>query len=112
MSALRFAFLLTVATFIGCDDVPDVVGTPDEEIIQLSPNPLEIEIGETAALQVQGLALDQVPLWTSSNPTIASVSAGGFVRGLVKGTTTVTASVGSRTGVAIVMVGGRPPVIF
>ena len=111
MSAARLVFLLTLATLIGCDD-PSPTGIPSEETMLVSPNPLEIQVGETAALRVEGLALDQAPVWTSNNPTIATVTAGGFVRGLINGTTTVTASVGSRTAVAIVMVGGRPPVIF
>lgn len=67
-----------------------------EGVILISQSEAELKVGET--LQLTALTTEEgVILWDSSEKTVAKVSADGLVTALAKGTTTVTAFVGSLT---------------
>jgi Bacterial Ig-like domain (group 2) len=56
-----------------------------------------------AVLMSNGVAGTQTPTWTSSNPAVATVSA-GTVTAVSNGSATITATVGTVTGTAVVTV--------
>ena len=72
--------------------------------IQVNPSTVALNLGQTAQLSVQGSLtennhastsenLTSLVNWTSSTPSVATVSSGGLVTGMTDGTTTITASV-------------------
>ena len=76
-------------------------------IIELSPDSSDLPIGEDLSLQLHGFGVycsgyyctsgnfaqpKTPPTWTSDRPSVASVSAGGTVRGRGNGVATVTVS--------------------
>lgn len=66
--------------------------------VQVTPSQLDIFIGEEKTLSVKVLpdnATDKTVTWTSSDPSVATVSE-GTVKGLKEGTATVTASSGGK----------------
>ena len=104
--------LALVGTGCGSDDVrgptaPDFAGRTlvGIEIVNVPPGGLTA--GHTVRLEVHGTYSDrtkriEVAAWTSSDPAVASVDAGGAVRGHAVGISTITATVGEhRANVAI-----------
>lgn len=96
----------------GADDASDTLDgsdpdtTPDPEVfeIDLSPDSLELAVGEVAtvealALDEQGDPLDELSaddfVWSSSNPSMAVVYGDGEVLALSPGVLEITARVGS-----------------
>lgn len=83
--------------------------------ISVTPNPVEVDVGETTALTAtvrdgHGNVLAGVPLsWTSGAPSIATVNGTGTVTGVSEGTATVTAAFSTMSGSAEVHVAPLPP---
>ncbi len=83
--------------------------TPTVASIVVSPTTLNLLAGQTG--QLTAVAKDSVgsPLsvaisWATSAPSVATVSPGGLVTGLVAGSATITASAGGKSGSASVAV--------
>lgn len=62
--------------------------------VAVTPDTLSLEVDETAELEaaVTPVGASQLVIWASSAPSIASVSATGFVTALAVGTATITAT--------------------
>lgn len=68
---------------------------PDElENIYINPSQINLKEGESAALTVVSVpsSVSSNVSWTSSNPSVATVSADGTVKALMSGTATITAT--------------------
>lgn len=104
----RILFLVA-ATFAivglpSCSDDDDVVAV---EQVTVDPVELTIEIGETAKIAVTVSPSDAVYesiVWSSSDPTVATVDDGGNVVALAVGVTTVSATAGGMTAECVVTV--------
>ena len=87
-----------------------VVHVPVVTTISISPVATQLEIGRTATLigvarsQLDSVMPGIVLTWSSTNPAVATVAAGGVVTAISKGTTTITAAAGAKTGSATVFV--------
>ena len=67
----------------------------DATAISLSPETLSVEIGASANLTVTyepSTTTNRSVTWTSSDPSVATVSSSGVVTGVAKGTATITAT--------------------
>jgi hypothetical protein len=105
-----FTCLSFVAALGGCDAIPTsanaagselvsiAVGTPNyamglgRSLTEVSPSGAELGVGET--LQLLALDIDGLPLsakWSSSNLSVATVTASGLLTGMGGGQATVTA---------------------
>jgi uncharacterized protein YjdB len=84
-------------------------------VVGVQPSALQLTAGGTAQLAVTGTdaaggSLGQrVAQWSSSNPTVATVSSSGVVTAVSKGAATVTATVDGVSGTASVSVAEPPP---
>jgi hypothetical protein len=110
MLSLRYAMLFALAPLVACNDGGPTESGPavGTEVMSISPNQVEMQVGELVALRISGVSTQLLATWTSENPEIASVLAGGFVNGLQPGRTIVTAYVGSQSASVPVIVYGRP----
>jgi hypothetical protein len=78
--------------------------------VRVTPSRLELDEGQTALLAavVSGATgselTDRAVNWTSSNPTVASVSAQGSVTALAAGTSVISATSGAQVGEAQITV--------
>ncbi|MBC7093899.1 Ig-like domain-containing protein, partial [Candidatus Bipolaricaulota bacterium] len=90
------------------------------EDLTVQPNPVSLSVGETQQLTVvarysDGTAKDVTgsALYTSNNPSVAAVSAGGLVTGVAPGSTALAVAYGGRSAVVAVSVGagGEAPVV-
>jgi hypothetical protein len=103
-------------------NVPATVGFFEFTVLVSAPHPAEngyvtvtpqhpsIRAGATRQLAAvvrsgAGAPQDGAVQWSSSNPSVATVSAAGVVTGVAAGTTTITASSGGRSGSTAVTVG-------
>ncbi|HEY8341161.1 MAG TPA: M14 family zinc carboxypeptidase, partial [Egibacteraceae bacterium] len=93
------------------DDVFDP--DPDAEVtaVEVTPDTVAVEIGDTLALAAtahydDGAAVDvtTTATWTSADTEVATVSATGVVTGVAEGTTEITAAVDGVAGTATVTV--------
>jgi uncharacterized protein YjdB len=82
--------------------------------IVLTPDPIDIVVGATFAINAQllgpggeGIA-GRVITWSSANPAIATVSATGVVTAIAEGQTQVTATSGSKSASVRVIVRPEP----
>ena len=88
---------------------------PVVTVVAVSPSLAAIELGTTQTLtaeirdQFSALIAGKTPVWTSSTPSVASVSAAGVVTGLAVGSTTITATIDGKSGSAVANV-FPPPV--
>jgi uncharacterized protein YjdB len=82
--------------------------------VSVSPSTSLLAIGATAQLTASAFDAAGAPLtgrpvvWSSSNATVATVSATGLVTAVTAGTATITASVDGRLGSATVLVNPTP----
>jgi uncharacterized protein YjdB len=80
--------------------------------LSVSPVKVKLQVGQTAAISVALAPIettDQSVVWTISNPTIATVTEQGTVRGVKPGKTTVTVSNGSlAASTAVTVVKTKP----
>jgi hypothetical protein len=102
------AAIAALALTGGCSDDP--AGPSKEPALGVGsmavlPQGATIEPGQVLALRVSlidefGHQVEGAPIkWMSSNPSVASVTAGGQVRGLSVGYTTITAEAITMTGI-------------
>jgi trimeric autotransporter adhesin len=86
--------------------------------VRVAPTALLIEIGgnrvlSARAFDAQGVEIHGRPVvWSSSTPTVASVTQGGAVSALAAGYADIRATVDGRTGVATVTVPSPEPVFY
>lgn len=88
--AVLAAIAAAAWTFTGCDEKKDVA----VEKVTISESSLSIKTGEEAKLTATVLpedATNTTLVWTSGNPSVASVTE-GVVKGLSEGTSTITVS--------------------
>ncbi|HEX6745903.1 MAG TPA: Ig-like domain-containing protein [Longimicrobium sp.] len=108
-------------------NVPSTVGTfqflvyvaarvPSEDgWVSLFPIAPSLQVGDTVRMDdtvhtVTGSVVPGVPAaWSSSNPAVATVDAGGVVTAVDTGTAIITATSGARTGRVTVQVSSGPP---
>jgi uncharacterized protein YjdB len=85
----RTAGALVLAAVSSCDDAPAAV--PMGPSITLTPPSASIAVGDSAVFSAT-IASSRPPAyrWTSSNETVAAVSAAGVVRGLATGLSVIT----------------------
>ena len=106
-SAVIFASVDGVLGYTTVTVVPVPVAT-----VTVSPATATIDVGSTTQLtatlkDASGLTLTgRVVAWSSSQPTIATVSPTGVVTGVAAGTATITAMSEGRTGTATITVMG------
>lgn len=84
------------------DEDPPPVETP----LVISNTTLSLAVGEPAALIVTGG--EELPVWTSSDETVASISE-GIVTANAPGTATITATCGTQTATCVVTVREKDP---
>lgn len=112
MNLSRWLLPLLLIFLAACETTssPTVAEAPSVASIQLSQNQLTLGVGGTAALQALvrdggGRSLsDQVVFWSSSDSTVARVSASGVVTAVTPGTAQIAATAAGRSAVAVVVV--------
>ncbi|HEY0840755.1 MAG TPA: Ig-like domain-containing protein, partial [Vulgatibacter sp.] len=106
--ARTVALLLATVFAFACgeDDPPPV----KVAIVQIDPEALDLEVGESTTLQATSFDEAGQKLkagaarWTSGDPSVASVDAEGTLVGVAVGETTITAAIGGKAGKASVRV--------
>jgi hypothetical protein len=94
---------------------PAATATPMPTTVTVAPATATVAIGATQTLaatvkdQNGAVMTGQVVTWSSSNSSIASVSASGVVSGVNAGSATITATSSGKTGTAAVSVTAAPP---
>ena len=83
--------------------------------VTISPPAPNVSIGQdvqltATAVDASGNVLaSRVPSWSSSNPTVATVSNAGRVTGMAKGNANITATIDGKSAAAAVAVDNPPP---
>lgn len=115
--SLRPGVTTTVPGTIQLNDVAEVrINAPTENVVGAG-QPLRMELTRPMSLTTLVLDRQQRPIagrsaiWTSSSPSVASVSVGGVVTGLSVGTTRITADVGGRVNFVDVRVVPPPAAV-
>jgi uncharacterized protein YjdB len=89
----------------------NVLGTPASSVSLVVPDtvPLGVEVQATATpLDASGTAItDRTIAYQSSNPSVATITSTGVVKGVAQGTTTISAIVDAKIASKKVSVGGR-----
>jgi trimeric autotransporter adhesin len=100
-----------------CNGVPNKTssggsGNPSLTKVSVSPNPASVSVSATASLKATGTYSDgstqdltSSSQWSSSNLSVAVVSASGIATGVAAGTATIAAQSGGLTGSAPLTVG-------
>ncbi|HEX6039526.1 Ig-like domain-containing protein [Longimicrobium sp.] len=105
---------LRVAGVGGTIVVTASAGTATGGVLRLTPDSLRLQVGASAQLTaslLDGAGVGVPPgdvAWSSSSPTIATVSAGGVVTGVAPGRAVITAQVAGLTATATVEVTPAP----
>ena len=107
--------VLITKLFSGCSgDAGDGIQEPDPVTrVTISAPTTRIRVGDTVQLTATARGADGNPLgrdftWTSGIETVASVSAGGLVTGLVKGASEIRATADGVTGTIVIDVSVGP----
>jgi hypothetical protein len=97
-----FAVLAIFAFGLGCRGF---FVNPTLTTVTVGPTGFNLPVGSTQQMTATGTyndgstkTLTSGVVWTSSDPTIATVTAGGLVTGVAAGTATITAQSGTITG--------------
>ncbi|HEX8395716.1 MAG TPA: Ig-like domain-containing protein [Longimicrobium sp.] len=83
--------------------------------VLVTPAQLQLKVGEAWSFTAQpysaaGQPVDApAPVWTSSNPSVATVGADGRVRAVALGAATIRATIAGVTGEGVVSVAADPP---
>lgn len=83
-------------------------------LVRITPGSATISVSSSIPLQAEALdasgavVVGHPVTWSSSNETIAVVSAGGLVAGLSTGSVTITATIDGRAGTAAISVAPQP----
>jgi len=94
--------LLTLASALACGG--DSSGPPAVASVEVTAPSTAVAVGSTLQLTAiahdgKGNALTGLPVtWNSVTPTVATVSTSGMVTGLAVGSTSITATIGGKTG--------------
>jgi hypothetical protein len=105
----RAAVLGAVALAFGCV-AQEISGPGDVAQIRVLPDTLVLRVGDTSTVRAAALdataawLVQQVAAWGSSAAGVMTVDSSGLVRGIASGTATLTASIGSVEGTAVVLV--------
>ena len=82
--------------------------------VRIVPPSAELYVNRTTQLfalpisQAGAILANRSPVWASASPASVTVSASGVATGLVQGNVTITATVGGRSGSAVLPVYGAP----
>ena len=114
MRLLKRMAVATVAVFAGCGGDTTHPPVPALAAISVALSPSTITADQSAIAAASGT--DQFGAafsagsvsWTSSNPSVATVSAGGFITAVAAGTTNISATVGAIIGSATLTVNVVP----
>ncbi|HEX9565321.1 MAG TPA: Ig-like domain-containing protein [Gemmatimonadaceae bacterium] len=91
------------------------VGSVAVASVEVSPSSATLIVGGTVVLSATAYAADlspipgRTPSWSSSNPSVATVSAAGFVRAVAVGAATVQATIEGKVATAAITVDAPPP---
>jgi Big-like domain-containing protein len=103
-----FAVLAIFAVTLGCRGF---FVNPTLTTVTAGPTGFNLPVGSTQQMTATGTyndgstkTLTSGVVWTSSDPTVATVTAGGLVTGVAAGTATITAQSGTITGTAAITV--------
>jgi trimeric autotransporter adhesin len=83
-------------------------------LVRVTPGSATIAVTGSLTLKAEGIDASGAPVegrpvaWTSSNETIALVSAGGVVAGISAGSATITATIDRVAGTAVITVAPQP----
>lgn len=102
-----FLFLLAATLLVACEPQGQGTGNGDIESMSVTPATLQLKIGSSKLLNVSTVpatASQEGIVWSSSDETVAPVSAIGKVDALAEGTATITAKIGEVTATAEVSV--------
>jgi len=88
----------------------NIVITPASPVIVAGTNEAFSATGYFSDGSVSGLASINSLVWSSSNPSVATINTNGVATGLTSGTTTITATLGSFSGNATLTVEAVPSI--
>lgn len=122
MQFARLGIAVLICTAVACDSetirtlapAGDGSGAPSVAAVLVSPSTVKVLVGGVTQLSAiprdgNGNPVPNTNIkWTSSDPTIASVSEGGSVTAQKSGTSKITASAGTAQGTADVVVADVP----
>jgi hypothetical protein len=116
-SAAALAFGLATTVVVGCSD-STTTGVLDESgavanvsvaIDSATLQPKDVAQAKVSVTNAQGAQVNDQPIvWSSLNPSVATVSSNGVVTAVDTGTALVLATVGSKSGKTNVIVRWRP----
>lgn len=102
--------LFILAWQLSCSNINNV-NISDISSISVTPATALVSIGDTQAFEAKGtkengsiVTISNSATWTSSNTSVASVSAKGVVHGLSIGSSTITATLNSKSDSAVLTV--------
>src|SRR5258705_105968 len=115
--SLRVSLSLGALTLLLGSACPETqVGPLPVARVKVSLDSIGIVVGETAGLKVialdstSALVVGTTATWTTSGAAIATVNDTGLVQGMGPGIATITATVGTKSGTAKVVVTPRPAI--
>lgn len=113
---VRTAVMVAVTLVVGCV-AQEIAGPGVVTEVRILPDTVVLRIGDTSAVRAAALdassawLVQRVAEWGSSAAGVMTVDAAGIVRGIGSGTATLTASIGSVQGTAVVLVSGNASTI-
>lgn len=113
MRKFAFLFALCALFFVACDKENGPVDVPEPievESVAVTPDVLELLVGESAQLEATILPADAdtETTWMSTNEDVVKVDANGLVSGVAPGTAIVMALAGNKSGSATINVVSTP----
>ena len=96
--ATRLAVLLLFTALTGCGSNPSGVSSSSVSSVVINSSRSSIAVGQTLQLSAVALNSSGVPVvgatydWTSSNTSVATISAQGVVKGIAVGVSTIRAA--------------------
>ncbi len=113
MTQLRLGATAFLVALVACSDATKPVDPAKVASISLTPAAIPIVKGTQQALKLSALGsggteVRAIANWTSSAPSVATVSSGGVVTAVDYGTATITAAVGALAAYADVVVASTP----
>ena len=104
-----------LATSRGTSGFATIMSDANVAVVAMSSATVNVGLGQSVQLtatpqDAKGNALFRPVTWTSSAPTVATVSASGLVTSVSAGTTTITATSESKVGSTAVTIVPPPPV--
>lgn len=103
-------FLATMASVLSCSGRRSTGPSPVASVSVAHPGASFVQVGSSLRLAATPLdvagfpVVGQTATWSSSDPTIAAVTAGGLVTAVAPGAATMTATCNGRSGTATIIV--------